>query len=92
MTDPKTITITWVETTLEAIPGARTDLGERPTLREVNTARSCVWLLEGTDDDEARARAYAESSGALVHTFDPHHPDPLASARALALELRKTKP
>jgi hypothetical protein len=83
---PKTITITWVESVFEPIPGNyRTDLGERPVMREVKTARSCVWVLEGDLSDLARAQEYAAREGAIVHTFRTSHRDPLGAARAQAL-------
>jgi hypothetical protein len=83
----RTITITWVETAHEVIGERRADLGERPVLREVKTARACVWLNAGTSDDVSRARQYAAREGAIVHTFSTAERDPLARARALALKV-----
>lgn len=43
--------------------------------------RACVWLNQGTDDDLAKARAYARSEGYTVYTFKADTRDPLARAR-----------
>jgi hypothetical protein len=75
------IVICQTEESFEALPGARVDLGERPRLRRVVTAKAAMWLAHGTSDDVAKANAYADREGWKVFVFGQSELDPLGRAR-----------
>ncbi len=49
---PCQIIIAWTDSDIEFVRERRTDLGERPVMRDVIVAKACVWLHNGTADDE----------------------------------------
>lgn len=84
----KTIVIAWVEDDVRIVRERRADLGERPVTKKVKVAKTCIWLLDGTPDDEAKAQAYAagESDKAIrVFTFATTHKDPRGAAAKAAM-------
>ena len=81
---PKTIVIAWTTVAMEIVRERRTDLGERPELREVNVPRACVWLNEGGPADVMKAHAYAATLDGplrLVFAYETSEPDPIARAK-----------
>lgn len=75
------IVIAWTEEEVQIVRARRTDLGERPVTRSVQSPRAAMWLISGTDEDLTRARAWAAREGKTVFTFPTTEPDPLGQAR-----------
>ena len=48
--------IAWTEDEVQIIKARRTDLGERPVTRTVQSPRAGMWLAQATDEDLAKAR------------------------------------
>jgi hypothetical protein len=76
------IVIAWTEEEVQIVRSRRTDLGERPVTRSIQSPRACMWLASGTDEDLAKARAWAAREGKIVFTFPATEEDPLGQARA----------
>ena len=76
------IVIAWTEEEVQIVRARRTDLGERPVTRSVQSPRACMWLALGTDEDLTRARAWAARENKTVFTFPATEEDPLGQARA----------
>jgi hypothetical protein len=75
------IVIAWTEEEIQIVKTRRTDLGEQPVTRSVQSPRACMWLASGTDEDLARARAWAARENKTVFTFPTSEPDPLGQAK-----------
>lgn len=97
---PFTITIAWVESEWVATedPGTvRIDLGVRVKGKMQPKAHAVVWLLAGDDRDRANAEAWANKQAVphsrggpgrwYVATWPTDHSDPLAAAKAQAIDL-----
>ncbi len=85
------ITVAWLEEVWRATESAdsvRVDLGVRVKGEMIRTAYALVWLLNGTSDDVARAKAWASTQGSshVVETWPTTTEDPLSAARAAVLE------
>ena len=78
------IVIAWTEESVEILPGARVDLGERPKTRPVRIAKAAMWVNDGDAEELAKARRYAASQGYDVVTFEGEA-DPLGAAKAAVL-------
>jgi hypothetical protein len=78
------IVIAWTDEGYRVAEERRTDLGERPRLEAHTVAKTALWLLEGTPDDVAKAKAYAGSpasiEGARVYTYPVTEADPRGRA------------
>lgn len=79
----RTITVAWTNT-----------IQRFPAFRPEKTALACVWLNLGTDEDLAKAHAYAERENAKrsagegpiqVYTFPTSEPDPLGRSKQKVL-------
>lgn len=88
MTTGMQIIIAWTEEEARLVRERRTDLGETPVMEIVRVAKTCVWLNSGTEDDVAKARAYAAANGLKVYTYS----QAVKNARATAAKaiLRET--
>ncbi len=75
------IVIAWTEEEVQIVRSRRTDLGERPVTRSVQSPRACMWLISGADEDLTRARAWAARENKTVFTFPVSEPDPLGQAK-----------
>ena len=75
------IVIAWTEEEVQIVKTRRTDLGERPVTRSVQSPRACIWLASGTDEDLTRARAWAARENKTVFTFPATEEDPLGQAK-----------
>ena len=75
------IVIAWTEEEVQIVKTRRTDLGERPVTRSVQSPRACIWLASGTDEDLTRARAWATRENKTVFTFPISEQDPLGQAK-----------
>jgi hypothetical protein len=82
---PCQINIAWTDNDSEFVRERRTDLGERPVIRDVTIVKACVWLNEGTTADVEKARAYADPRGYKVFTYPLDVADALGTARATML-------
>lgn len=84
----KMIVVGWltVEQVWDGEPFA-VDLGRLPKMVETRKANACVWLLNGTQGDERKARAYItkEHASGRVFTFPAGEKTPLEKARAALL-------
>lgn len=96
--ETKTIVIAWVEKDFEVVRERRRDLGELPDLREVSVPKAAVWVLQGTAEDEQKARTYAAAQKdrqAFVFVYPKvwqsgqkvEEPDPLGRAKAAVLKV-----
>jgi hypothetical protein len=85
MSERMQIVIAWTEQASEFVAHRRTDLGERPIMREVTIAKACTWLLDGDATDLARAQAYAATNGGSVYTYPVDYENSLADARRMVL-------
>ena len=74
----------WTEESVEILPGARVDLGERPKTRPVRIAKAAMWVNDGDAEDLDSAKRYAASQGYGVVTFEGEA-DPLGAAKAAVL-------
>ena len=72
----------------EVVSDAGWDLGRPKKIRRYMTGRACTWLLDGTNDDLAKARAHAarQGEGWIAVVAPPGHPDPLAWGREQAIK------
>jgi hypothetical protein len=59
----------------------RTDMGERPIMKQVDKPVSMMWLNRGTQADVQGAQAYARTEGYTVFTYDTSEHDPLRRAK-----------
>ena len=84
------IVIAWTEESVEILPGARVDLGERPKTRPVRIAKAAMWVNDGDAEELAKARRYAASQGYDVVTFEGEA-DPLGAAKAAVLRGAKER-
>ena len=75
------IVIAWTEDEVQIVTARRTDLGERPVTRTVQSPRACMWLAQATDEDLTKAQAWALREGKTVFTFPATEQDPLGQAR-----------
>jgi hypothetical protein len=85
---PRQIVVTWIDIKQEVVPGEyRTDLGERPKLREVPAARAAMFDSEGTIEvfEEGRAYALKEGPNGDAWALPLTEKDPLGTAKRLAL-------
>jgi hypothetical protein len=80
------IVIAWTDSDSEFVRERRTDLGERPVIREVTIVKALVWLNEGTAADVVKAHAYADPRGSKVFTYPLDTADPLGAARKAMLK------
>lgn len=85
-TAPCQIIIAWTDSDSEFVHERRTDLGERPVIRDVTIVKACVWLNEGTAADVEKAHAYADPRGYKVFTYPFDVADALGTARAAMLK------
>ena len=83
------IVIAWTEDEIQIVSARRTDLGERPVTRTVQSPRACMWVASGTDEDLTKARAWAAREGKTVFTFPATEQDPLGQARIKILSVGK---
>ncbi len=81
------IVIAWTEETVEIIPGARVDLGERPETRPSRIAKAAMGVNEGHAGELAKAQRYAAREGYQVVTFEPPVDDPLGAAKSAVLRV-----
>jgi hypothetical protein len=79
------IVIAWTDSDSEFVRERRTDLGERPVIREVTVVKTLVWLNEGTAADVVKAHAYADPRGYKVFTYPLDTADPLGATRKAML-------
>lgn len=56
-----------------------------PVVVPAKRATACVWLNEGTVDDEGKAATYAAKEGYRCFTFPTTEKDPLGRAREMAM-------
>lgn len=78
----KTIVLARLVDDVEVVRERRTDLGERPLMREVKKAEAMVWLNKGDWSDVVKARAFAESEGYRVFLYETSERDPIGRAKA----------
>lgn len=79
-----TIVVAWTVTEAVVVRARRTDLGERPVLREQTAARTVLWLNKGTAADVENAERWAKAEGYRVFTYPTSTRDPRAlAARAV---------
>lgn len=90
------IVLAWVVEDFEVVGERRTDLGERPKLRQVDVAKTVMWLNRGSDEDVKKAKAYAAKElnyEIVVLTYPTAEKDPLGRAKKdvlkMAAKLRK---
>lgn len=84
-TAPCQIIIAWTDSDSEFVRERRTDLGERPVIRDVTIVKACVWLNEGTAADVEKAHAYADPRGYEVFTYPLDVADALGATHAAML-------
>lgn len=82
---PCQIIIAWTDTDVEFVRERRTDMGERPVMRDVTVVKALVWLNEGTAADVLKAHAYADPRGYTVFTYPLNVADALGTVRATML-------
>lgn len=87
----RTIVIAWtVEDVVKVGPDRGSDLGRRPVIERGAAARTVLWLAAGTDEDVARANAYAATQEsfrgpARVYTYPTTERSPREKAAAAIL-------
>jgi hypothetical protein len=65
----------------ELVRERRTDLGERPVMRDIKTAQALMWLNRGTAEDIEKAKRYAPTEGYTVLVYETTERDPLGRAK-----------
>lgn len=82
--------LAWVVPDFEVVKQRRSDLGERPEMKEVKIPKAAVWLKRGTKADIEKAKAYAEKETdykIAVLMYPTSERDPIGKAKRDVLEI-----
>lgn len=79
--DKVQVVVAWTTDEVEVAQQRRTDLGERPILRDVKVPHAVMWLRRGGPTDIEKAETYARQEGYRVFTYPTSERDPLGRAK-----------
>lgn len=81
-----TIVIAWLDDEQVLVKAGRVDIGEMHKFKTAAKPMACVWVNKGNESDLIKARAYAQSEGRKVLTYENER-NPLEAAKRDILKM-----